>query len=122
MQGEGQFRVETPSLNTIFPLFFFSRASKCIYHLIQVISIRIEKCYINVKYLYCVEKKFTFLFSRQRKIFSGCSCIFQCVAIDKLIWRLRVATWYLVSTAERYSCFVTCAISRCSLVERSRIA
>lgn len=56
-------------------------------------------------------------FSRQRNIFNGYPCIFQCASIDKLIWRLRVVAWYLVSTAEKYSCFVTWAISRCSLVE-----
>lgn len=32
-------------------------------------------------------------------------CIFQCVAIDELIWGPR-APVYLVSTAERYPCFV----------------
>lgn len=43
-----KFRVETPSLNTVFPPFFFFLFSKCVHHLIQGI-LPISRATINKK-------------------------------------------------------------------------
>lgn len=60
-------------------------------------------------------------FSRQRNIFNEYPCIFQCAYIDKLILGDCGCSSVVLSRFDggKVSCFVTCAISRCSLVEGS---